>query len=207
MRQLIIGGDSFTFGSELSNKSWAELLGDSMGYDNVNVAYPGAGNAGIAQRVIDALPENKCAVAVMWTFTARFDHYHIDEWKTTTVHDTSKFGETFFNHVGKSEYYELHNTLTSIILLQNILEKYNIPYIFTSADVKWDGRFFAKDKYIGRLFRMIDWNKWYFIDKGFYLWGKENYPVGPLDHPLDQAHIDLVKNIKPLATKLIGFAN
>jgi hypothetical protein len=209
MRQLIIGGDSFTLGSELQGKSWAELLGDKLGYKNINTSIAGAGNAAITRAVINALLLEDCAVAVMWTFLARFDHYITNKWHTTTVHDTTDFGKSFFKHVGNSEYYELHNSLTNILLLQNTLEKYNIPYVFTSADHEWHSMHFANDPWIEKLLTLIDWNKWYSIDcgNGFYKWGKSNYLCGKFGHPLDEAHKDLSDNIFQFTKNLVGFSN
>ncbi len=209
MRNLVIGGDSFTLGCELEGKSWAELLGDKLGYKNINVSIAGAGNAAIARRVLEALPVKNSAVAVMWTFTARFDHYVDGDWKTTTPHTTSTFDTTFYKHVGNSELYELHNTLTNVLMVQNTLEKYKIPYVFTSADSQWTTLHFANDRWITKLIQFIDWSKWYTIDygNGFYKWGTRNYACGKFGHPLDKAHEDLCDNMLQFSKNLIGFAN
>jgi hypothetical protein len=209
MRYLVIGGDSFTFGSELIGKSWAELLGDKLGYTNKNVSIPGAGNATIARCVLNSLPLENAAVAIMWTFLARFDYYVKNKWETITPHTTGEFSEVFYKHVGNNEIYELHNTLTNILMLQNTLEKYNIPYVFTSADSQWTTLYFANDPWIAKLIQMIDWNKWYSIDNGngFYNWGKSNYECGEFGHPLDKAHIDLSNDMLIFAKKLIGFTD
>lgn len=209
MRPLLIGGDSFTLGSELKDKSWAELLAINFGYEYKNLSIAGAGNAAIARNIIEELNSDTPAVLIMWTFLARFDFYRENEWQTTTVHDQSPFGMTFMKTVGNNEYYELHNSLTNILLVQTLLEKYKIPYLFTSADTTWDNMYYSKTKWINKLLTEIDWSKWYFINngQGFYKWGTENYVCGKWGHPLDQAHIDLVKSITPKATELIGFAN
>lgn len=208
MRKLIVSGDSFTLGSELQGKSWAELLGDNLGYNTVNKSAAGVGNIAIARSVIEELPKAD-AVAIMWTFLARFDVYQNNAWNTITVHSSNIFEKEFFKNVGNSEFYELHNTLTSILLLQNILEKFNIPYIFTSADKEWTTKHFTKDPWIEKLIQLIDWNKWYLIDNGngFYDWGTRNYTCGKYGHPLDKAHEDLANNMFQFASKLIGFSN
>lgn len=208
MRTLIVSGDSFTLGSELSGKSWAELLGDSLGYSTINKSIPGAGNATIAKSVMEEIP-NMDAVAVMWTFLARFDVYQNYAWKTITVNSSSDFEKRYFENIGNSEFYELHNTLTHVVLLQNTLEKYKIPYCFTSADTDWRKLYYANDKWIAKLISLIDWDKWYSVDNGngFYTWGKNNYTCGKFGHPLDQAHVDLCKNIFTFANDLIGLAN
>ena len=85
-RTLLAGGCSFTFGHELSDdvkgqkpseKSWAALLSKTDKFEYKSVAYPGTGNSGIARRVFEYItsPEykNNSVVAVMWTFTSRYD--------------------------------------------------------------------------------------------------------------------------------------
>lgn len=85
-RTLLAGGCSFTFGHELSDdvkgqkpseKSWAALLSKTDKFEYKSVAYPGTGNSGIARRVFEYItsPEykNNAVVAVMWTFTSRYD--------------------------------------------------------------------------------------------------------------------------------------
>lgn len=208
MRKLIVSGDSFTLGSELERKSWAELLGESLGYYTINKSIAGAGNLSIARSVIEELP-NIDAVAVMWTFLARFDVYRDNEWNTITVHSSKSFEKDFYKNIGNSEFYELHNSLSNILLLQNILEKYKIPFVFTSADHSWKNMHYTKDPWINKLISLIDWDKWYEIDNGngFFKWGANNYLCGPRGHPLDQAHKDLCNMIKPFAIDLIGFAN
>ena len=208
MRKLIVSGDSFTLGSELQGKSWAELLGNNLGYDTVNKSIAGAGNTTIARSVMEELPKVN-AVAVMWTFLARFDVYQNNAWNTISVHSSNIFEKEFFKNIGNSEFYELHNTLTSILLLQNTLEKFNIPYIFTSADEEWGTKYFAKDPWIEKLNQLIDWSKWYTIDygNGFYKWGTRNYACGKFGHPLDKAHEDLCDNMLQFSKNLIGFSN
>lgn len=208
MRNLIISGDSFTYGSELKGKSWAELLGSELGFNCINRSIPGCGNNSIAKSILEMLPSENCAVAVMWTFISRFDFYQLNSnsWITTGAHDNSNFGKSFMQHVGNSEYYELHNSLTNVLLLQNTLEKYKIPYVFTLAESDWRNFYFAKNSWIATLISMIDWNIWYFIDNGagFSKWGTQNYQCGPRAHPLHQANIDLVKDMKPFVKSLWG---
>jgi hypothetical protein len=107
-RTLLAGGCSFTFGHELSDdkngqkpstRSWSALLANEAGANYFSVAYPGTGNAGIARRVFEYITNNKSEdifVAVMWTFTSRYDwamprHAMLEKsrWATITPWDTS----------------------------------------------------------------------------------------------------------------------
>lgn len=87
-RTLLAGGDSFTFGSELSDDvngsrpsqlTYAGLLSKKIGMDYKCVAVPGQGNSGIARNVFMNLDQDM-SVIVMWTFTSRY------EWAMPTQH-------------------------------------------------------------------------------------------------------------------------
>jgi hypothetical protein len=83
-RTLLAGGCSFTFGNELgddngktpSSKSWAALLANEVQANYFCVAKAGSSNAGIARRVFEYIANSKnenIFVAVMWTFSSRYD--------------------------------------------------------------------------------------------------------------------------------------
>ena len=84
-RTLLAGGCSFTFGHELSDdiqgqkpseNSWAALLAKTEKLEYKSVTYPGSGNSGIARRVFEYITSSEyknTTVAVMWTFTSRYD--------------------------------------------------------------------------------------------------------------------------------------
>ena len=89
------------------------------------------------------------------------------------------------------------NSDQHILDLQNYLENYNCPYMFTCVDncVITDNS-------------KINWDHWYLFPKGrganqtesprgFYQWAVENkYSIGKDGHPLEQAHVDAVELIK-----------
>jgi len=77
---LLAGGDSFTWGNELSDfnvdrpskLSWAALLAKKLNYNYECVAKPGCGNHAIARKIIDYCDANTVdLVTVMWTFPVR----------------------------------------------------------------------------------------------------------------------------------------
>ena len=106
-RTLLAGGCSFTFGNELSDdngknpssKTWTALLSNELNANYFCVANGGLGNAGIARRVFEYIIKNKeedMFVAVMWTFTSRYDWamsrnamLEGTRWTTITPWDTS----------------------------------------------------------------------------------------------------------------------
>lgn len=85
---VISGGDSFTFGSELSKddmhpheECWANLVAQQIGKRHINTAKGGRSNSFISRRVLKQIenaekaniPSNKIFVQVMWTFTSRHE--------------------------------------------------------------------------------------------------------------------------------------
>ena len=112
---------------------------------------------------------------------------------------------------GANEYHETYLSWKSIIWLQNILEKKKIPYMFTLADnsLFYQNLYNHKDQdnFMRALHNEIDLTKWFFFGDrcmGFNQWASlEEYPRGTT-HPLDKAHVDAVKLMKPTFEKLIG---
>jgi len=128
--------------------------------------------------------------------------------KLSGVYD---FSNTFYQHVGSSEYWEIYSTLKEIVYLQNYLTLNNVPYLFTCADnsILYNHTIDNADATIDSLVKQInkDQTKWFWFPsgttlgttknpRGFYQWALENkYPVGTT-HPLEQAHIDAAKLIQ-----------
>ena len=102
-----------------------------------------------------------------------------------------------------NDYHETYLSWKSIIWLQNILEKRNIPYFFTLADncVFYDNLTHKKesDPLMESLYNEIDTTNWYSFGErmmGFNQWASLNdYPRGTT-HPLDEAHKDAVQLMK-----------
>ena len=120
------------------------------------------------------------------------------------------FAEAIYKHAA-NQYHEVYLSWKSIVWLQNLLEKKNIPYMFTLAD---NSLFFNDIKHhrkgdglLRSLHNEIDLSKWFsFGDRmmGFNQWALLNdYPRGTT-HPLDEAHKDAVKLMLPTFNKLIG---
>ena len=102
-----------------------------------------------------------------------------------------------------NEYHEIYQSWKSIIWLQNILEKKEIPYLFTLAHNSLFYDKFTphaeKDSLMKALYSEIDFTKWYAFGErmmGFNQWALLNdYPRGTT-HPLDSAHQDAVQLMK-----------
>lgn len=119
-----------------------------------------------------------------------------------------EFANTFYQHVGSGEYWEIYSTLKEIVYLQNYLKLNNVPYLFTCADnsILYNYTVDNSDDSIRSLVSQIktDYNNWFWFPpstitsnpRGFYQWAAENkYPMGTT-HPLEQAHTDATQLIQ-----------
>jgi hypothetical protein len=182
---IVAGGDSFTWGSELSDsphggpngyslKTFFALLAKEHEYQCA--AYPGLGNREIKLRIIDACESliysnSQNIVLVLWTWASR----------DNTV-----------------------NSDVDILELQQYLESHQIPFLFTCAD----NCIVTKNP-------KINYENWYLFPpgteanetktpRGFYQWAVENkYSIGPEGHPLEDAHRDAALLIKEKFNELV----
>ena len=133
--------------------------------------------------------------------------------KTTGVAD---FAQTFYTHVGSTEYWEIYSSLKEIVYLQNYLQVKHIPYLFTCADnsILYNHTVDQSDSVINSLVQQIDLNKWFWFPagtepnetcepRGFYQWAMENkYPIGTT-HPLELAHQDAAQLMQETFNELV----
>ena len=177
MTTVLAGGDSFIWGSELSDHKhggpdgYSKLTFPALLSDNyICAAYPGIGNRKIAANVRDMLVWAKVDIVIVcWTWTSR-DNDIDSDW-----------------HIKG---------------LQDHLDYYHIPYIFTCAD---------NCVITGEL----DYRNWYMFPpgqgadqtespRGFYQWAVENkYICGVQNHPLEEAHKDAAKLIQGKFNELV----
>jgi hypothetical protein len=177
MTTVLAGGDSFVWGSELSDhkhggldgyshKTFPALLADSY----LCSAYPGIGNKEIALRVREMLVWSKPDIVIVcWTWPGRDHALSSDQ------------------HIESLQYH---------------LEYYHIPFMFTCADncvitgdldyTNWfmfpSGQGAAQTE----------------SPRGFYQWAVENkYECGRENHPLDQAHQDAANLMKEKFNELV----
>jgi len=120
------------------------------------------------------------------------------------------FAEAIYKYAA-NQYHEVYLSWKSIIWLQNILEKKNIPYMFTLADNSLFYQEFTphadQDAFMNALYSEIDFTKWFFFGErmmGFNQWSLLNEYKRGTTHPLDQAHVDAVQLMLPTFNKLIG---
>jgi hypothetical protein len=177
MTTVLAGGDSFVWGSELSDHKhggpggYSKFTFPSLLSDNyICAAYPGIGNKEICNRVKESLDWNKIDIVVVcWTWPSRDFELNSDRW---------------------------------IENLQNHLEYCHLPYLFTCADncvitgyldyTNW----FLFPPGVGP-----DQTE---KPRGFYQWAVENkYSCGTQNHPLEQAHKDAAKLMQGKFNELV----
>ena len=127
--------------------------------------------------------------------------------KNTGVSD---FANSLYKNAA-NQYHEIYLSWKSIIWLQNILEKKKIPFMFTLAD---NSLFYdemtlhsEKDSLLKALYNEIDFTKWTSFGErmmGFNQWATLNEYSYGTTHPLDKAHSDAVKLIRPEFKKIVG---
>ena len=137
-----------------------------------------------------------------------------EQWKTRQNNmeesGVKPFAEAIYKYAA-NQYHEIYLSWKSIIWLQNLMEKKNIPFMFTLAD---NSLFFQEhkhhretDPFFDELFREIDITNWFTFGErmmGFNQWALlNNYPRGTT-HPLDESHKDAIKLMLPTFNKLIG---
>lgn len=184
--QLIAGGDSFVWGSELqdsphggpdgySRNTFAALLANKYNLEYRCAAYPGLANDQIVERIKFACDKTfNNIVIVSWTWPTRNNKITADE---------------------------------EIIDLQTYLIERKISYLFTCADncvvtdnpkILWDNWF---------LFPIIPNTGWHSNEnpRGFYQWALEHkYELAAKDkHPLEQAHADAARLMKDKFYELV----
>jgi len=120
------------------------------------------------------------------------------------------FADSLYKNV-TNEYHEIYLSWKSITWLQNILEKRNIPFLFTLADntLFYDKMRQHKDKddLMTALHSEIDITKWFTFGErmmGFNQWALLNDYARATTHPLDESHQDAVQLMLPTFNKLIG---
>jgi hypothetical protein len=230
---LVAGGDSFIWGSELkdsphggpngySHSTFTALLAKEHNFDYVCAAYPGSANNAISRMTIAACQQIKQHkfVIVNWTYPQRAEFKVDNKWVSINSWHTElkEFSESYFKHVGNSEYYEIYSILKEILFLQQYCEINKIPYLFTTADnhfYQHENYFRRHDHDIDNLYTNINWQNWFWFPsgtkewettapRGFYQWAVENkYNIGPKGHPLESAHEAAGKLIRRKFNELV----
>lgn len=105
----------------------------------------------------------------------------------------TKFAKIFYEQIGSYEYWEVYNSLLDIVMLQQFLQKKQIPYLFTGVnECILNNVNNYSDPSIQTLFKQLEQADWFWFPKerGFYTWAKENKFPFATTHPREEAHIE-----------------
>lgn len=212
-KKIVSFGDSFIFGSELSNNSnghqaWPGLIAKELNLQYETRAVPGCGNENIARQVLEYFSSNSkqdTLAIINWTWAIRYDFYLLpaESWVTLgptciprkldnyipTV-EAKRVIDFYQDYLGSSTIWDRFRSLMPIYATQQYLKTNNITNIQTYMDYDiFDTQFHAPN-YIQELQQltkpdMQDWDGVNFLD-----WCKrENFNITePGWHPLEDAH-------------------
>ena len=150
-------------------------------------------------------------VVVMWSFRNRYEFrfaydtgqkdspwYSINPW-TPSEHTQeshlnkadnngiNSFADSYVKNIAIEEYWEVYNTWSEIIMLQNYLYKHNIKFTFMTVDHHIFNHNVQIDSTLKALF--LDFHMDKFVDKeGMYTWAKRTNQEFYTTHPKESAH-------------------
>ena len=205
IKNILVIGDSFSFGSELpdvppiqhifdkdktpSKFAWPALLGESIGAQVTNLSLPGGSNDRIFRLIVDkSIKDTYDLVICAWTDIARLDLQIQGIDVGTTIQ--SKWAEQTEWAWVKNYFAQAYNDkqsyqrwLVQLITLQNHFKYTNQKYIF----VGMKNYLFTNDEAsdFAHLIELID-TKYYlgWPNQAFVTW-MGDCPKGPRGHPLE----------------------
>ena len=197
-----------------SRNTYTALLARQSGASYKCAAFPGNSNDAITRMTMLECNNHfeKVGAIVSWSFMPRFEFRFTYpgmkiRWASINPYGFNRaevegFSDYFFKHVGTDIEYQQYNSLRAALILQTYFVNKQIPYMFTLADNNFCNDYSALSADCKILWDQIDWSHWFFFvpaseawlttsPRGFYQWAVENkYDIGPMQHPLEQAHRD-----------------
>lgn len=214
-------GCSFTSGTELSdcgpnecsNLTWPALIAKKHGRDYLCHAQGGTGNLAIAQRVINRLAvrtkSNEPFVWIVnWTFLHRFDFISSNDtavirWETLCAARTDDVARAYFQNLNSEPRDKLVNLLRIQSVISLLLQE-KIPFVMTCMDyLLLDSQYHCPPT----IRYLQDWVRPYitwFEGENFLDWSKkQGFPIGPLGHPLEEAHEAAAELMTPVIGSIL----
>lgn len=211
-KKLVSFGDSFIYGTELSNNSdghqaWPGLVAQKLGYTYQTEAVPGCSNDHIARQIYGYFANNSAEntlAVINWTWTSRWDFYVVEHetWITlgptcvpeklkalvdrTQAEDMIAFYKARAN---SSILWNKFRNLQTIWSVQQYLDQKGAKSVQTYMDYELlDQKWHAPD-YVQQLQELVAPQLQLFDDQNFVDWSHKNgYRVTINMHPLEEAH-------------------
>lgn len=217
--QILSFGDSFTYGTDLSDcdqqrfsrSTWPALIAEHEQLHYKSLAEGGSGNQRIAFRIMEhygkSTMKERNLYIVNWTWLERFDYIDpaTDNWNTIhPMHDGSV--EHFFFKNLDSQPWNIIRNLQLIWSVISFLKTHDCKFVMTCLDdTLWTKNYsFKYTPAISSLQNMI---RPYFFDfdgKNFLDWANENsFHKGLTGHPLEDAHREAYKIMHPTVKSLL----
>lgn len=183
--RLVAYGSSPIDGTELPNKdkslAFSAKIAKALNVDYECRARPLSSNSKIARKILSSSYTEQDFVFAMWSAPNRYEFKTEQGWNGFTAwSDKTGLIKEWLDGPGRLEYTEVYMSLKEIVLAQEFLRSKNLPYAFSMDNnaIRESYVFTNPDPYIASLTQLIDWNKFYFFDdKGFINWAKDNnYP-------------------------------
>jgi lysophospholipase L1-like esterase len=141
--RLLTVGDSFTYGEELADLSsaWPFLLGNKLGYEVTNLAFPGSGNTRMVRHCVEQI-DNYDMVIIAWSHFARMEvadaNGFYDLWpgcNAVQYNDHSPWRRQLVEYYTRyyNDDYLYVQYLLNIILVQNYLKSNNKRYLMLDS--------------------------------------------------------------------------
>ena len=210
MKKIVSFGDSFIYGTELTNEgsgAWPGLIAQRLGVEYETCAVPGCGNENITRQILSYYSKNsKDTLAVVnWTWAMRWDFYltTTECWVTlgpTCVpqkleqhlppNEAERVLGLYRDYTSHSILWDRFRSLQTIYAAQQYLKSQGIPTIHTYMDYNLFGTEFHAPDYIRELQNSILPEMQNFGSQNFLDWSKSRgYTVtDPGWHPLEEAH-------------------
>jgi hypothetical protein len=213
MKKIVGFGDSFVFGSELSNntdgsKGWIAQAAKNLGYEYSTNAMPGCGNDHIARQVYSYFSNNQVEdtlAVINWTWACRWDFYIVEHetWITlgpTCVPEKLKdlverteaedMIEFYKNRANSSILWNKFRNLQTIFAVQSYLKSKGINSVQTYMDYELFGQQWHAPDYVQVLQDLVKPDLELFEGQNFIDWScKKGFKVTEVGlHPLEDAH-------------------
>lgn len=204
---MILGafGDSFIFGSDLSDLIWKNcdranypskltypaLVADSLNMDYLCTASPGVGNMIIHDDVCRIIANygNSVFYYINWTYCDRFDYVSNNLWNTIRPSLDNKKLDSYYYKNLHSELTDKISTLTYISNIIGLLKENKCNFCMSCMDnLIFDTEWHCPPS-VRLLQEKVKPYMFYFEGLDFLNWAKRyNYDISENNHPLDLAH-------------------
>jgi hypothetical protein len=211
--KIVSFGDSFVFGSELSNnfdgsKSWIGLCATQLDVEYQTLAVPGCGNEAIARQIYTYFSENPtddCLAVINWTWPQRWDFYisENEAWVTLgptcvpsklesiiSTSEANRIVDFYRDYPGNSTLWDRWRALQTIYSVQNYLNAEGITNIQCCIDYSIFDQQYHVPSYIKLLQSKTKPSIESFEGMGFLKWSQAHgfKITEPGWHPLEDAH-------------------